>query len=287
MRGVINVDNESIKNDDPLQQQQMINFLKAELAKYKNEVDKLRNSDYYSLVLRLERENVQLTSKEKELSTELFKLKKEFEKETNDYNDAIQSQEIRRVKQIASIESLVKDRNDLRTKNKQLSEALKKVQDELEVYKQDRLELREADFKAFIDNLEDKLIVYIQETGKQMQSVVEKFEMSHTETSESDNVKEYLVKEIEEKSNEIEKLLKELSDLKEPSGDLIESSSSSLNDRYANNPQILAYVDAQVKKILEQSLDFEEQLDTKLRILDDLEQKLNQLTIDIDGNRSN
>lgn len=36
-------------------------FLRAELAKYKNEVKKLRDSDYYALVLRLERENVQLT----------------------------------------------------------------------------------------------------------------------------------------------------------------------------------------------------------------------------------
>lgn len=287
MRGVINVGNESLKNEDPLQLQQMNVFLKAELAKYKNEVDKLRNGDYYSLVLRLERENVQLTSKEKELSKELFKLKKDFEKEVNDYNEAIQSQEKQRVKHISSIDSLLKDRDDLRIKNKQLSEALKKAQDELEVYKQDRLELREADFKSFIENLEDKLIVYIHETGKQMHSVVEKFEMTHKEISETDNVKQYLVKEIEEKSNEIEKLLKELSDVKEPSEDLIGSSSSSLNGKYANNSQALAYVDSQVNKVLEQSKDFEEQLDAKFHILDELELKLNQLTIDIEGNGSN
>lgn len=278
--------NEILEYNDPLQSQQMITFLKTELEKYKNEVDKLRNSDYYSLVLRLERENVQLTSKEKKLSKELLKLKHDFEKETNDYNEAIQSQETQRLKHISSIESLLKDRNDLRTKNKQLSEALKKAQGELEVYKQDRLELREADFKSFIENLEDKLVVYIQETGKQMHNVVEKFEMTHKEISETDNVKKYLVNEIEEKSNEIEKLLKKLSDVKEPSEDLIGSSSSFLNGKHANNPQILAYVDSQVKKVLEQSLDFENQLDEKLRILDDLELKLNQLTIDIEGDKA-
>lgn len=286
MRRGISVGNESLEHNDPLQSQQMVTFLKAELEKYKSEVDKLRNSDYYSLVLRLERENVQLTSKEKKLSKELFKLKQDFEKETNDFNEAIQSQETQRLKHISSIESLLKDRNDLRTKNKQLSEALKKAQDELGVYKQDRLELREADFKSFIENLEDKLIVYIQETGKQMHSVVEKFEITHKEISETDNVKKYLVKEIEEKSNEIEKLLRELSDVKEPSEDLIGSSSSFLNGKHANNPHILAYVDSQVKKILEQSLDFEDKLDEKLRILDDLELKLNQLTIDIDGDKA-
>ncbi|MFJ7951062.1 hypothetical protein ACIQZG_05960 [Lysinibacillus sp. NPDC096418] len=280
------MDNESLKNDEPLQLQQMNVFLKTELAKYKNEVDKLRNSDYYSLVLRLERENVQLTSKEKELSKELFKLKKEFEKEVNNYTETIQSQEKQREKHISSIDSLLKDRDDLRIKNKQLSEDLKKVQDELEVYKQDRLELWEADYKAFIENLEDMMIVYIQETGKQMHSVVEKFEMTHKEISESDNVKKYLVKEIDVKNNEIDKLLKELAYLKEPSEDLIGSSSTSLKGEFANNPQALAYVDAQVNKVLGQSKDFEEQLDAKLRILDDLEQKLNQLTVDIDGNKS-
>jgi len=37
------MDNDIVKNNDPIQLQQMIIFLRAELAKYKNEVKRLRD----------------------------------------------------------------------------------------------------------------------------------------------------------------------------------------------------------------------------------------------------
>ncbi|MFJ7737016.1 hypothetical protein ACIQ2D_11815 [Lysinibacillus sp. NPDC097287] len=276
------MDNESIKNNDPFQLQQMIIFLKAELAKYKNEVRIHRESDYYSLVVKLEEEIVQLMSEKKELSLVILKLKKDFEKEKNEYNEVIQSQDIQRVKQISSIEALLKEKNELRTINKQLSEALKKAQEELVAYSQDRGELREVNYKGIIDNLENKLIDFFQETNKQMHSVVGKFEETHKEMHESDYVKKYLVKELEEKSNEIEKLLHKITELKERDEDAT-GGSSSLDGEQAKNNQVLAYLDAQVEKVMGQSRDFEEQLDEKLRILNDLERKLDQLVIDIEG----
>lgn len=272
------VDNESIKNNDFFHMQQTIIFLKAELAKYKNEVTKHRESDYYSLVVKLEEENEYLMNKNKELSTVLLELKKDFEKETKDYNEVMHSQEVQRLKQISSIEALLKDKNDLRTMNQQLAEALKAAQDELTAYKRERYEIREADYKVSIEKLEHKLSDFIQEISTQMYAIVENFERTHKEISESDNIKVHLVKEIEEKSDEIEKLLNELSTLKQQSED-----SSSPNSKSAKNTHMLAYLDVQVKKVLEQSIDFEEQLDAKIRILNDLDQKLNQLTIDIDG----
>lgn len=45
------MDNESVNMNDTFQMQQLIIFLKAELAKYKNEVTKHQESDYYSLVV--------------------------------------------------------------------------------------------------------------------------------------------------------------------------------------------------------------------------------------------
>ena len=276
--GGTTVDNDSIINKDSFQMQQMIIFLKSELAKYKNEVNKHRESGYYSLVVKLEEEKAQLINNNKELAMVLLKMKKDFEKETNEYNEIMHSQEIQKLKQISSIEALLKDKNDLRTMNKQLSEVLKTVQDELNAYKQSKNELREADYKASIENLEHRLVDFIQETNKQMYAVVENSERTRKEISESDNIKTYLMKELEEKSAEIERLLNELSNVKQQGEDPF-----SPNSNYAKNTHMLAYLDAQVKKMLEQSIDFEEQLDAKLRILNDLDRKLNQLTKEIDG----
>jgi len=108
------MENDIVKNNDPIQLQQMIVFLRAELAKYKNEVKRLRDSDYYSLVLRFERENIQLTNQKKELSMELLKLKRDFEKATQNYYDHVQTIEKHKKKQISSIEALLKEKKKLR-----------------------------------------------------------------------------------------------------------------------------------------------------------------------------
>lgn len=47
------------------------------------------------------------------------------------------------------------------------------------------------------------------------------------------------------------------------------------------NPEVLTQLDSQVNKVLAQSMDFEKQLNHKLRLLDDLDHKLNELTIEI------
>ena len=106
MIGGTNVDNQSVKNNDPIQLQQMIIFLRAELAKYKNEINRLRDSDYYSLVLRLERENVRLTRQNKELSMDRMKLKRMFERESKTYEEDRQKRESQRQKHIASLDLL-------------------------------------------------------------------------------------------------------------------------------------------------------------------------------------
>ena len=52
------------------------------------------------------------------------------------------------------------------------------------------------------------------------------------------------------------------------------------------NSDILSHLDTQVQKVLTQSVHFEAQLDEKLRILDDLEYKLIQLTNDINNKKT-
>ncbi len=286
MIGGTNVDNESVRNNDPIQLQQMIIFLRAELAKYKNEVERLRDSDYYSLVLRLERENVQLTNREKELTLELIKLKRELEKEVTQYQEDIQMREIQRKKHVSSIEALLKDKNDLRMENEQLMGALKAAEDELRSFKKERQEVMVADYKTAIENLENKLIDFTEITNKQMENIVEELGTTRRELSGSDNINYYLVKEIEEKRVENDKLLNEIAELNHHIELLSKSNPSLLSGKNILNSQVFSDLDAQVKKILDQSVGFEGQLDAKLRILDDLEQKLNQLAIEIEVNRT-
>jgi len=266
--GGASVDNDIVKNNDPVQLQQMIIFLRAELAKYKNEVKRLRDSDYYSLVLRLERENVQLTKQKKELSMELLKQKRDHERKIKTYYDDIQAREIQKKKQLSSIESLLKELEELRAENKLIKETLKSTKDEFLSVNSD------VNYKILVDGLENKLNVFTRDISQQMKTMMEAIERSRVEQTNSDNLNKHLAKEIEEKSTEIERL----SDIKKHS--------FSLNGKTMMNPEVLLNLDVQVNKVLAQSMDFEKQLNHKLRLLDDLEHKLNELTIEINTNKT-
>ncbi|MEQ6354730.1 hypothetical protein ABNX05_08890 [Lysinibacillus sp. M3] len=263
------MDNDIVKNNDPIQLQQMIIFLRAELAKYKNEVKRLRDSDYYSLVLRLERENVQLAKQKKELSMELLKLKRDHDRTIKTYFDDIQGREIQKKKQLSSIEGLLKELEELRAENKLLKETLKFTKDELISMNSD---------KTTVDGLENKLTVFTSDISQQMKSIIEAIERSRLEQTDSDILNKHLAKEIEEKSSEIAKLAEELADVKKQS--------SSLSGKTKMDPEFLTRVDAQVNKVLAQSMDFEKQLNHKLRLLEDLDHKLNELTIEINTDKT-
>ncbi|MFC9540398.1 hypothetical protein ACFTQ7_11015 [Lysinibacillus sp. NPDC056959] len=267
------MDNDIVKNNDPMQLQQMIIFLRAELAKYKNEVKRLRDGDYYSLVLRLERENVELTKQKKELSMELLKLKRDHDRTIKTYFDDIQAREIQKKKQLSSIEGLLKELEELREENKLIKESLKFTKDELLLSMNS-----DANYKTTVDGLENKLNVFTRDIGQQMKSIIEAIERSHLEQADLDNLNKHLAKEIEEKSSEIAKLSEELADVKKQS--------SSLSGKTKMDPEFLTRVDAQVNKVLAQSMDFEKQLNHKLRLLEDLDHKLNELTIEINTDKT-
>ncbi|MFJ6209475.1 hypothetical protein [Lysinibacillus sp. NPDC092081] len=266
------MDNDIVKNNDPIQLQQMVIFLRAELAKYKNEVKRLRDSDYYSLVLRLERENVQLAKQKKELSMELLKQKRDHERKTKTYYDDIQAREIQKKKQLSSIEGLLKELEELRAENKLIKESLKFTKDELLSMNSD------ANYKTTVDVLENKLNVFARNISQQMKTIIEAIEKSHLEQANSDNLNKHLAKEIEEKSSDIAKLSEELADVKKHS--------LSLSGKTKMNPEFLTHLDAQVNKVLAQSMDFEKQLNHKFRLLEDLDHKLNELTIEINTDKT-
>ncbi|MCS5502564.1 hypothetical protein NY607_15655 [Lysinibacillus sp. A4] len=241
------MDNDIVKNNDPIQLQQMIIFLRAELAKYKNEVKRLRDSDYYALVLRLERENVQLTRHKKELSMELLKLKRDFDKELQAYDEEIQKREAQRKKQIASIETLLKELAELRAENKSLM-------DKIQASKEVSIDPNE---KSIVEGLDKKLSDYTTMASKQMENIIETLEKYHREKVESDSLHRHLLSELEMKNLDIERLSNEIVALKKQSKD--------------GSPSMT------------QGVNIDEQIDFRLRMLDELDEKLNELALEINS----
>lgn len=241
------MDNDIVKNNDPIQLQQMIIFLRAELAKYKNEVKRLRDSDYYALVLRLERENVQLTRHKKDLSMELLKLKRDFDKELQAYDEEIQKREAQRKKQIVSIEALLKELAELRVENKSLM-------DKIQASKEASIDPNE---RSIVEGIDKKLSDYTTMASKQMENIIETLEKYHREKVESDSLHRHLLSELEMKNLDIERLSNEIVTLKKQSKD---SSTS-----------------------MKQGFNIDEQIDFRLRMLDELDEKLNELALEINS----
>ena len=69
--------------------------------------------------------------------------------------------------------------------------------------------------KTTIEQLENKLVDFIQEENKQVHSQLEKLDIANKERTQSEKVRQRLLIELEEKNNTIGKLQHEISDLKE------------------------------------------------------------------------
>jgi hypothetical protein len=240
------MNSENIKNNDPIQLQQIIIFLKAELAKHKYEVKKYQDSYHYSVVENLEQENIQLTNEKKELAEELVKLNQEFEKRTSEYKESIHLQEMEREKYIASIDILRKTKTDLGPVNKQLTEVIKKMKDGVNTnqywyLKHDKqvtsFHKRLGDNKTSIEQLEYKLVDLIQEENKQVHSQLEKLDIANKERTQSEKVRQRLLIELEEKNNTIGKLQHEIADLKEQNEKYAED--MAIEERNLKNKKII------------------------------------------------
>ncbi len=124
-----------------------------------------------------------------------------------------------------------------------------------------------------MNGLESKLSDFAIGISLQIENIMEAIENSRLEQANAENLNQYLIKEIEEK------LSKKLEDINKHN-----STTNLLEERTRVKNDALINLDTQVNKILAQSIDFEEQVEHKLRILDDLEQKLNELAIEIKAN---
>jgi len=204
---------------------------------------------------------------------ELLKLKRDHDRTIKTYYDDIQGREIQKKKQLSSIEGLLKELEELRLENKLTKESLKFTKDELLLSMNS-----DANYKTTVDGIESKLNVFTRDISQQMKTIIEAIERSRLEQVDSDILNKHLAKEIEEKSSEIAKLSEELADVKKQS--------LSLSGKTMMNSEYLKHVDAQVNKVLTQSMEFEKQLNQKLRLLEDLDHKLNELTIEINSDKT-
>jgi hypothetical protein len=290
--GGTDVNSENLKNNDPLQLQQIIIFLKAELGKYKGEVNKYKESDYYSLAEKFKQENVQLIKEKNELSEQLVKLNEEFERRTSDYEEGIHLHEIQIRKYINSIDTLRKTRTDLGSMNEQFTVVINKLNDS--IHRQTAVN------KTTMGQLEYRLVNLIQEAINLTSSQIEKVDITNKERLHSEKVRQHLLNEIEEKNNTIRKLQLEVTDLKERNEKhnedmpIVEKNLDKKNNIQADcdilssstTPTIdfetLMQLELQIKEILGQSLNYKEKLEAKLLVMDALELKLDRLTVEID-----
>lgn len=286
------MDSENLKTNDPLQLQQIIGLLKTELAKYKAEVNKYKNSNYYFLAGKFEQENVQLTKEKNELSQRLVKLKEEFERRTSYYEERIRLQEIEIRKYSNSLDALRKTKTDLQSMDEQFNE----MTNTLNASIHQQLEAN----KTAVGQLEHKLVNLVQEGMNLLTSQIEKVEVTTKDRLHSEKVMQHLLDEIEEKNNIIKKLQLEVTDLKEKNEKYnediptVEKSLDIKNDSQADGDilsssptptidfETLVQLELQIKEILDQAFIYKEKLKAKLLVIDALELKLNQLIAEID-----
>lgn len=121
------MNDEPMKNNDPIQLQQIILSLRSEIAKYKRELYEKEIEYDYIMRLELERENGKLKMERKELKWQLYRLKKET-KELKSVNRLIYiTNERDKEKKIASIKKLLNKNNSLKLMNGALQKQIEQM----------------------------------------------------------------------------------------------------------------------------------------------------------------
>lgn len=131
------------------------------------------------------------------------------------------------------------------------------------------------DYKTTFKKLENTLVDLIQEENKQIYYKIEQLEKVIQDNDQAKKVEERLLKELEGKSITIRELRQDLLDLKMKNEPV-----NSLNSPVINT-ETLEQLDNQIKKILTESLEYEKKLNDKLLVLNNFEQKIDQLTLEV------
>ncbi|WP_156450463.1 hypothetical protein [Sporosarcina sp. HYO08] len=275
------MNSEYIKNSDPIQLQQMIIFLRAELAKYKHEVKKHKDDDYYySLVEQLEQENSQLKKEQKVLKQKYYKSMKEFKVEANAYQEKIQTYEVQRKKYITSIHKLRNSANDVQLIHKQLAELTKQVEVALE-RNADRGENQGEQFSSLHEQLNIQHTAIEQFENKLLLLIHNKLEQTHEqiETLRLSNEGQLQIEKDRQLSQVIELKNRKIEELEETISNLSKQSEQLKNDRTRKQDEQVSTLNEQLSR---QSTAIE-QFEKKLIFL--MRSKLEQTNEKIDALR--
>ncbi|MDI2585751.1 hypothetical protein OR571_01035 [Psychrobacillus sp. NEAU-3TGS] len=285
------MNSEDIQSNDTKQLQQTIIYLKAELAKSTERLKKYDETPNYVLIEKLEQEIFQLSNDKNDLSNELYKLQEEMEKQSLDHKERIYLYDMQRKTAMTTINHLEKTATDLRQMNKQLTEVIKVLKDgfttdKYRAQKYDKqvssLHQKIAEYKPTMEQLEYTLVHLVEEANKQVSSKIEKLDTSFYDYTQSQQDKQQLLNEIEKKNVTIENLQQELLNVKKLNQKQDFQAVTEEHSLPAKAPESFVQLEHQIKEVIGKSLDYEEKLDAKLIIINDLEYKLNQLATEID-----
>lgn len=282
MKGGFTVDNDSIKNNDTFQMQQTIIFLKSELMKYQNEVKKHENSDYYSLVINLEQENAHLKSIIKELTLDNKKLTSAFIDKEKEQQENYTLMEKQQLDHLNTIKALQRENQELASANKHLQDDLQTTHNKLTSLFQEKEIKDDSKTVLAIENLQLHIDDYTQEIKQQFRLIYEKIETLHKNLDEEDQLNQYLLLDNNEKNAKMSALLVENVNLKQQYDAILEQQQLQNNVNTIAYSQTLSHLDEKLRSILSESLHFEQQLFTKKRLLQQLEQKINELKNEIE-----
>lgn len=262
------------KNNDSLQQ--MIIVLETELATYKTEVKKYHDSHHYSSIDQLQLDNEQLITEKNELYEDLYRANKEIIKRASDYKEQSFLLETQNKKLLSTNQTLQKNASDLQSVNNQLSETIQQLKDGYETklrHLTTSLHNTLAENKLVKERFEEKIARLVRESYNQLHSQIVQLDLTNQERGLSDKLKQHLLNEIEQKNHFIVQLQQKI---------------AVLQKKMETNPrtitidnQELMHVDRQIKKLLAQSSEFEERLDAKFKVINALDDELNQLITEI------
>jgi chromosome segregation ATPase len=269
--GGVNVNKERSLNFDSLQLQQMIIFLKSEIAKYKNEVEQLQQTDYYSLALTLEQENFELKKQQREFSLELLKMRRKLQKEIKTFQVETRTYMDKRAKLTSSIQRLVTEKNQLKATNEHLLASLNTMQRKIQLSEKSA-HLFTSEYRQ---SFEQPLLNFIEQASEQLQSIQEQINRQYNEVA---TTKQDILFHINQEGEHIKRLVNELKKAREEQ-EAIQSQEVGIK-----NISTLPHIENQIQIIHNKTKLFEKQLEEKLQMLHTFEEKLNQLANEMNKN---
>lgn len=254
---------EYIKNNDPIQLQQMIIFLKAELDKNEQKVQAYENSYHHSVLDSLEQENEQLIKEKKELKQKLREAQKK--------KDRLHAQ------------TLFNTKNAWFPLYKQFSKIEKQIQEKTLSQDQNRGNLEQeivfiqkefVEYKAILEQIEVKIINYIQKLTQQVHTEIKNVSFSNEEHFQLKKNEQKLREKLAKQKSEIVQLQNKIRQLEEEK----RRNAVHVNDEQAFTTELLFQIEQQIKKIAAKSVAYENDLEDKLALIHILELKLAQLS---------